>query len=173
MRQFFHITLDPDVPVYSSWRDVPVHLQSRKRWKQDRRKVRPKQRPKAVFQWQESCQTSVEELHTDGTTTWSKEPGTITNTCYLFSYDQTAPYRGSRRGHSVDIYWFYFASQGSRDNYLWHTDEGWYTCSGRLEEWHVKKHLTNDGIYGVWGGERTRFGAIDLDLHNGDQVHLP
>ena len=169
MRQYLQPTLDPDVPVYTSWRAVPAHLQSRKRWKRDRRMIRPKQPPKAIFEWQEVCQTSVEELNTDGTTTWRKEPCTITNRCHLYSYDQTAPYRGSRRGHAVDIYWLYFASQGGRDNYLWHTDKGWYTCSGRLEEWQVKKHLTNDAIYGVWGGKRTRFGAIDLDLHNGDK----
>ena len=44
-----------------------------------------------------------------------------------------------------------------------------HLCSGRLQPWQVTKHLSNDAIYGVWGGNWTYFRAIDLDLHNGNQ----
>jgi hypothetical protein len=37
-----------------------------------------------------------------------------------------------------------------------------------LEEWQLKKHLKGDEKYGVRGGEWTRFGSIDHDLHEGD-----
>jgi hypothetical protein len=37
-----------------------------------------------------------------------------------------------------------------------------------LEEWQLKKHLKGDEKYGVRGGEWTRCGSIDHDLHEGD-----
>jgi hypothetical protein len=63
----------------------------------------------------------------------------------------------------------------SRTNYIWWVDDPpdgvsprWLHCEGRLDEWQLKKHLNGGEKYGVRGGKWTRFGSIDLDLHEGD-----
>ena len=111
----------------------------------------------------------------DGTVTTWKEKGLVQRECGLFSEDQTAPYRGQRRTWAVRIFWNYFVRFGNKDCYLWWVNEpldgskpGWRNCTGRLQEGHLKNHLKGAEKYGVRGGKWTRFGGIDLDLHDGD-----
>jgi hypothetical protein len=73
----------PDVTTYSAWKNVPRSLRTSAQWKQRRRRVRAKEQPAAIVRWREPCMNSVEEIHTDGSSTWTKVPGTVAKTARL------------------------------------------------------------------------------------------
>jgi hypothetical protein len=73
----------PDVTTYSAWKNVPSSLRTSAQWKQRRRRVRAKEQPAAIVRWREPCMNSVAEIHTDGSSTWTKVPGTVAKTARL------------------------------------------------------------------------------------------
>src|SRR6516165_9949910 len=173
--RIFSKPLDDSLPVFSSWKEVPPNHHTRNQWKKKRRKVRKKEQPVARLRWSEWSFVDVDRHECDGTVTTCKEKILIQKECGLFSEEQTAPYRGTRRTWAINIFHNYFVRFASREHYIWWVDETldggnprWLHCDGRLEEWQLKKHLKGDEKYGVRGGEWTRFGSIDLDLHEGD-----
>jgi hypothetical protein len=166
--------LDQSLPAYP-FAQVPPNLGTRRQWKRRRRKVRKGEKPVARLQWAEWDVVETERFETDGTQKTIKEKRLVVKECGLFSEGQTAPYRATGRTVAINIFCQYFLRFTSRDYYLWWLDEpldggkpGWRSCSGRLPESHAKKHISGTEKYGVRGGKKTRFGAIDLDLHEGD-----
>ncbi|NQU23566.1 MAG: hypothetical protein HQ567_19975 [Candidatus Nealsonbacteria bacterium] len=160
------------LPVYT-WHSIPAHLNIRSRWKKQGRKVRSNEEPVALVCWTETRKKRSQEFNCDGSTTWTETPETVVRYAGLFSVEQTQPYKGSRRGWSVEIFNKYFRELSGSDQFIWLFDGHWVSCGGKLKEWHLKGHLKGESIYGIRGGKWTRFGAIDLDLHNGDrQVFL-
>lgn len=165
---------DDSLPAYSST-TVPSGFHTKRQWKMRRRKVRKGEKPVAKLQWNENKFSECERQENDGTITTWKEPLIIQRECGLFAEGQTVPYRGSRRTWAIHIYWQYLIRFASKNNYLWWLDEpldgnkpGWRTCRGHLQEFQLKNHLKGTEKYGVRGGKWTRFGGIDLDLHEGD-----
>ncbi|NQU23056.1 MAG: hypothetical protein HQ567_17400 [Candidatus Nealsonbacteria bacterium] len=160
------------LPVHT-WHSIPAHLNVGSRWKKQGRKVRTNEEPVALVRWTETRKKRSQEFNCDGTTTWTETPETVVRYAGLFSSEQTQPYKGSRRGWSVELFNKYFRELSSSDQFIWWFDNHWISCGGKLKEWHLKSHLKGESVYGIRGGKQTRFGAIDLDLHNGDrQVFL-
>ncbi len=157
------------LPGYSC-RDRPANLKTRREWKRKGKQVRNGETPVARLTWTELQSVEVEQHNTDGTVTptWEKHP--VSKECGLFTEDQTKPYRGSRRTWAIEIFRRYFAEDSSRQHYIWWVTDHWQSCHGKLQEWQLKSHLKGSDRYGVRGGKWTRFLAIDLDLHSGDQA---
>jgi hypothetical protein len=173
--RIFGKLLDDSLPVVFSWKEAPPNHHTRSQWKRMRRKVRKKEQPIARFRWSEWTTVDVDRQGCDGAVTSCKERILVERECGLFSEEQTAPYRGTRRTWAIDIFHNYFVRFASREHFIWWVDEPldgggprWLHCGGRLEEWQLKKHLKGDEKSGVRGGKLTRFGCIDLDLHEGD-----
>lgn len=166
---------DNSLPAFF-WKDVPPGLHTRRQWKKLRRKVRKNQQPVARLQWTEHDFTDCERQECDGSVTTWREKILVQRECGLFSEDQTAPYRGTRRTWAVNIFSNYFVRFTSKEHYIWWVNEPldggkpkWLNCTGRLQEDYLKKHLKGKEKYGIRGGKWTRFGSIDHDLHNGDR----
>lgn len=166
--------LDETLPVFT-FRHVPPDLGTRRQWKKRRKRVRKGEKPVARLQWSEWEVVESERFETDGTQRTVREKRLVLKECGLFSEGQTAPYRATPRTTAINIFCHYFVRFTSRAYYLWWVDDpldggmpGWRSCSGRLPESHAKKHINGAEKYGVRGGEKSRFRAVDLDLHEGD-----
>jgi hypothetical protein len=171
----FSQVFDKSLPVYSS-KDIPPGLRTRSQWKKKRRKVRKQQQPVAVLRWQESDVSVCERHECDGSVTTWKEPVLVNRQCGLFAEDQTDPYRATGRTLGTILFSQYFLRFTSGERYIWWVDEPldggkprWLNCNGKLRDDQLKQHLAGREKYGVRGNKWTRFGVIDLDLHEGDQ----
>jgi hypothetical protein len=107
--------------------------------------------------------------NSDGAVTAKWEQHTLAKECGLFSFDQTAAKRWTRRSLATEIFRKYFVLAASREQHIWWYNGRWQSCHSRLKDWQLQKHLSGAERYGVRGGKWTNFVAIDLDLHNGDQ----
>lgn len=161
--------LDKSLPGFTS-ASRPDNLKTRNQWKKSRRKVRKGEKPVARLAWEVTELAETECFLPDGTTEKIKERVPVGRECGLFTQDQTAPYRGTRRTWAIEIFRHYFVGPSSREHYIWWMTDHWQSCHGKLQEWQMKLHLNGKGRYGVRGGKWTRFLALDLDLHNGDQA---
>ena len=160
--------LDQSLPVFN-WKQLPENLKPRTTWKRRRRKVRSGEQPVARLTWTEADSLETECHDRDGTVTTSWKQVSVVKECGLFSSEQTSAYQPSPRTSAIELFRRYFVELSSREHHIWWADGRWLSCHGPLREWQLKKHLSGDEKYGVRGGEHTRFLAIDLDLHNGDQ----
>jgi hypothetical protein len=166
---------DDSLPIFST-KNIPPTLHTRRQWKKRRRKVRKNQQPVARLQWTEKDFTECERQESDGTLTTWREKILVQRECGLFSEDQTAPYRGTRRTWAINIFYNYFVRFANKEHYIWWVEEPldggkprWLHCTGRLQDDHLRKHLKGNEKYGIRGGKWTRFGSIDHDLHEGDR----
>lgn len=139
----------PPVTVYAGWHLVPVHLKTASAWKWQYNRV-PVGRESAVVEW-------------DRNSLWPRR-------AKLYSFPQTRTYRPSRRTLAARWFCDIFQASSSRDRYLWSAEGRWVSCPGKLSAQEVRRHVQQDGIYGIVGGRWTRFLAIDLDLHGGDYI---
>jgi len=160
--------LNESLPGYT-WKDRPDHLKTRKEWLRTRRKVRRGEKPVARLTWETLELRETESFPSDGTVTPTKHRVAVIRECGLFDTQQTNPYRGTPRTWAIGLLGRYFVENSSSESFIWWKSDHWHTCLGKLQEWQWKKHLGGQDRYGIRGGKWTRFLAIDLDLHNGDQ----
>jgi len=156
--------------IYGSWKSIPDGLRTRGQWRKKDRKVRKGEKPVALIRWTEMLTTHSKHQHSDGSVTWSQEPHDVVRTGSLFCREQTDTFQPRPRTHAREIFRQYFVRFSSHASYIWRCGNEWKNCSGKVTDWHLKLHETGRGIYGVKAGEYTRWGAIDLDLHDGDRA---
>jgi hypothetical protein len=158
----FDGNLAETLPVFT-WDDLPADLKTRSAWRRKRRKVRKGAKPVARLTWDQ-----ILAQNADATVTNTTEQRVFARECGLYSFEQTAPYRGTARTLAVEIFWRYYVEDSSRQYHICWAKGQWNTCHGRLDEARLKSHLNGKERYGIRGGDSTRFLAVDLDLHDGD-----
>jgi len=135
-------------PTYTAWRQVPDGLKTKRQWTERGRQLLNQPTPSAILKWEnedyEACQTK------------------------LYAEDQTRETRLRPSSEAALLYFQLFTATTSKSKYLWWNDDGWQTCAQRFTHGQAKNHIAGSQAYGVFGGYETTFGAIDLDLHNGD-----
>jgi hypothetical protein len=160
---------DPTIPRIKGWENKPVELDARSRWKRDDRKVVKGEKPKAIMIYEHTRKKFVGDAPADGPQPTLPETITILREIPLYSFEQTKKFRPTPRTLAIRAMARIFLRYSNRHHYIWHQDEGWLTCSGKLAFDRFEDHLRQREIYGVRSNGRwTHFGGIDLDLHNGD-----
>ena len=141
------------VEVFNSLAERPAHLRTRAEWQRKGRKVIDKIKPVAKVK-----------------VSYRFDP------MGLFVIDQTRPYNFTPRTSAIDDYWRTFVRDHNKGAYIWWCAKGggWRTVGSDDVPHHLKRrqimqHFQAEEVFGVRGGTRTCFGAIDLDLHAGDK----
>ena len=135
--------LDQSLPTFSR-ANLPEYLKTRTEWKRTHRKVRKGEQPLARLGWQQMECHDTECHHPDGTVTPTTLKVPVVKECGLYSADQTAPYRPTRRTLAIDLFRHYFVQHSSRDKFIWWNEGRWKSCDGPLQQWNLKKHLNAD-----------------------------
>jgi len=157
-----------EVPVYDGWRQVPEGFKTAGQWRRNDRKVSRGEKPAAKICWRKRSATVSLQYHSDGHVTRSETPKIIEHFVNLFGMEQTSTYNPKIRFRAFQCFRRYFAEYSSDEKYLWWNNQ-WVSCRGKAGERYLKEHIEGRHIYGVVGGPKTRFIAIDLDLHKGDR----
>ena len=155
----------PGVPVHIDWPRVPAGLRTRGQWEELNRRVTAGQRPGGGV----VCPEVVTVRDDAGRPTGYYD--VRCRTVRVYREDQTAAFVPSAKELAHRTFFDTFVRPASRERYgYWSPDAGeWKSVQGRLTKEHVRGHVNGTGIYGVYGGDRTRFVAIDHDLHRGDR----
>jgi hypothetical protein len=169
-RVMFGKIYDKSLMIFSSWKQVPDNLHTKTQWKRLNRMVRKGEEPVALVQWEVGSTAESERYDTDGTITISKRKVLVPRQAALYAAEQTAPYQATLRTQALDVFREYFVRFTSREHHIWWSPEQarWLTCQGPLRPDQLRDHLNGKARHGVRGGFFTRFGGIDLDLHDGD-----
>lgn len=137
----------PFTHEFPAWKYVPTHLKSVSGWKAADRKLRKGAASRGVVYVPLSRGGSVQ----------------------LYALEDTVPYTPTVRTLAVRAFHAWFVSGADRQKHIRWGDakRGWFDCCGRLRDEDAGRHVRGRDVVGVFGGERTRFRAIDLDLHGG------
>ncbi len=153
---------DPQLPRLRTW-EKPPELETRSRWERWNRRVRRGEKPTAILVYEVTRKKFVGDGVPPQTVTLLREIG-------LFAVDQTKKFRPTPKTRAIRALANIFLRYSSSHFYLWHTEGEWKSCNGCLSFERFREHLDQKAIYGVRGNGRwTRYGGIDLDLHNGDK----
>lgn len=153
---------NPELPRLRTW-EKPPELETRSRWERWNRRVRRGEKPTAILVYEVTRKKFVGDGVPPETVTLLREIG-------LFAIDQTKKFRPTPKTRAIRALANIFLRYSSSHFYLWHTEGEWKSCNGRLSFERFREHLDQKTIYGVRGNGRwTRYGGIDLDLHNGDK----
>jgi hypothetical protein len=155
----------PGVPVFCSWGQVPKGLRTRSQWDDQNHRVLSGSKPAGIFVWSETIEVR------DGEGKLTGFCDVRCRTANLYGVGQTTPFVPTAREVAHRKFFDIFVRPSSRQRYgFWSDDDGHWKCvRGFIGKQRVRSHVNGASIYGVYGGTRSRFVAIDLDLHRGDR----
>lgn len=154
----------PGVPVFCSWGRVPKGLRTRGQWDDRNRHVLSGSKPAGILVWPETV-----AVRDDGKPTGFYD--VRCRTANLYGMDQTTPFVPTAFVVAHRKFFDLFVRPCSRQRYgFWSDDAGhWMSVRGFIGKQRVRAHVNGTSVYGIYGGTRSRFVAIDLDLHRGDR----
>ncbi len=154
---------NPGVPVYRGWGFVPSGLKTRNQWDDEYRRVVSGTNTAGILVWPEI----MEVRDDDGKPTGFED--VRCRSVRLYRRDQTSAYEPTAREKAQRLFFDIFVRPCSRERYGWWSDEGWRCVWNALSKSQARSHVHGTSVYGVYGGLQSRFVAVDLDLHGGDE----
>jgi hypothetical protein len=148
------------------WNRVPKNLRTRRQWSKVGRTVQAHSTPEAIVEWSDTAQS---HSYLSGSSTRETQDHAIRMSANLFSVEQTTKCNNRLATKASQIFEKLFVRHSNRQKYIWHTGDHWVSCGGKLSDDLVRRHIRGQDVYGIGGGKKTHFMAIDLDLHGADQ----
>ena len=155
---------NPGVPVYIDWSEVPEGLRTRDQWDDDYYRVPSGTTPAGIVVWWQPRQVRDDDRNQ------VRMIDVVCRPVRLYSPEQVRSFTPTPRYLAHRAFYDIFVRPANRQRYAWWDDGHWKFCRGKLSKQKVQQHVHGNEMYAVYGGRKTRFLAVDLDLHGGDQA---